>query len=219
MKSIAADYMTNRDRQKQIQTMIGKGQNRMDINIDTIRQFSPELAKYIVKNPIEAINMFESQLDRSVQDLKDDQQKGRNEKQAVQNAGDMAFPTKTKKYYVHFEGNFAANHVTPRGLKANLVNQFVSVQGIVTRMAIVKPKIQTSVHYCEQTKKGLIKHYTDDTNLGEMAEDVQHQNEGNTQFPVKDKDQNPLSAEYGYCIYKDSQVVTIQEMPENAPPG
>jgi DNA replicative helicase MCM subunit Mcm2 (Cdc46/Mcm family) len=31
--------------------------------------------------------------------------------------------------------------VTPRGLKATLVNQFVSVQGIVTRMAIVKPKI------------------------------------------------------------------------------
>lgn len=78
-----------------------------------------------------------------------------------------------------FEGNFGANHITPRGLKANLVNQFVSVQGIVTRMAIVRPKIQTSVHYCEATKKGLIKHYTDDTNLADMAEDVQRQNDGN----------------------------------------
>jgi DNA replication licensing factor MCM3 len=36
---------------------------------------------------------------------------------------------------------------------------------------------------------------------------------------VKDKDGNPLTPEFGYCVYKDYQVVTIQEMPENAPPG
>jgi adenosine/AMP kinase len=46
-------------------------------------------------------------------------------------------------------------------------------------MAIVRPKIQTSVHYCEATKKGLIKNYTDDTNLADMAEDVTRPNEGN----------------------------------------
>lgn len=77
-----------------------------------------------------------------MQDLKDDQQKGANsEKQALANANDKQFPTKVKKYYVNFDGNLGTNHVTPRGLKANLVNEFVSVQGIVTRMAIVRPKI------------------------------------------------------------------------------
>lgn len=85
-------------------------------------------------------------------------------------------------------------------------------------MAIVRPKIQTSVHYCEATKKGMIKHYNDDTNLAELAEDAV-KNESNTQFPIKDKDSNPLTPEYGYCVYKDCQVITIQEMPENAPPG
>jgi DNA replication licensing factor MCM3 len=42
---------------------------------------------------------------------------------------------------VNFEGNFGKNYVTPRGLKATLVNQFVQVQGIVTKMSMVKPKI------------------------------------------------------------------------------
>jgi hypothetical protein len=36
-------------------------------------------------------------------------------------------------------------------------------------MSIVKPMIQTSVHYCEATKRGQIYHYNDDTNLGELA--------------------------------------------------
>ena len=51
--------------------------------------------------------------------------------------------------------------MTPRGLKSNLINEFVAVQGIVTKMSIVKPKIQTSVHYCEATRKGMVKEYND----------------------------------------------------------
>jgi DNA replication licensing factor MCM3 len=128
MKAAVAEYMSKRESQKRIQTLIGKSGSRLDVNLDDLRGFSPDLAKYVAKNPIDAINMFESQLERSVQDLKDDQQKGANsEKQALANANDRQFPTKVKKYYVSFEGNFGANHVTPRGLKANLVNQFVSV--------------------------------------------------------------------------------------------
>jgi DNA replication licensing factor MCM3 len=71
------------------------------------------------------------------------------------------FPSKIQNYNVNFEGNFGPNHITPRGLKANLVNQYVAVNGIVTKMSIVKPKIQTSVHYCEATKRGHVKNYND----------------------------------------------------------
>jgi len=119
---------------------------------------------------------------------------------------------------VTFEGNFGRNHITPRGLKSNLMNQLVSVQGIVTRMGMVKPMIQTSVHYCEATRKGQIKTYNDNTNLAEMG-DEKDKVISNDTFPTKDANDNPLSAEYGFCLYKDSQTITIQEMPECAPPG
>jgi DNA replication licensing factor MCM3 len=38
-------------------------------------------------------------------------------------------------------------------------------------------------------------------------------------IPVKDAEGNPLSTEYGYCVYKDVQTLVIQEMPERAPTG
>jgi len=149
--------------------------------------------------------------------MQEDNGKQNQEKMAVQ-SNDMHFPKKIQTYYVSFEGNFGKNYVTPRGLKANLVNQFVQVQGIVTKMSMVRPKIQTSVHYCENTKQGLIKHYDDKFNLASLAEG-ETTGELNNAFPTKDKEDNPLTAEYGYCVYKDSQTVVIQEMPENAPAG
>lgn len=91
-----------------------------------------------------------------------------NEKMAV--SSDNNFPTKTSVYYINFEGNFGKNHITPRGLRADLLNQYVAVSGIVTRMGIVRPCIQTSVHYCEETKRGHIKNYQDYTNIKQLAE-------------------------------------------------
>lgn len=123
-----------------------------------------------------------------------------------------------QNYYVTFKGNFGKNYVTPRGLKSNLVNQFVQVQGIVTKMTMVRPKIATSVHYCEETKRGMIKNYNDKFNLSQLAEGIDA-GEKNNAFPSKDQEGNALTTEYGYCVYKDTQTVTIQELPENAPAG
>lgn len=38
-------------------------------------------------------------------------------------------------------------------------------------------------------------------------------------YPTTDEDGNPLETEFGLCQYRDSQTISIQEMPERAPPG
>jgi len=58
--------MSKDSQKKSIQSLITKNNQRFDVNLDDLRQFSPDLAKYVAKNPIEAINMFESQLDRII---------------------------------------------------------------------------------------------------------------------------------------------------------
>ena len=64
-----------------------------------------------------------------------------------------------------------------------------------------------------------MKHYDDVTNLAEMGDENKTITGGADNFLTRDGQGNPLTPEYGYCLYKDSQVVTIQEMPENAQVG
>jgi hypothetical protein len=71
-------------------------------------------------------------------------------------------------------------------------------------MSLVKPKIQTSVHYCEATKRGLVKSYNDHYNLNQLASGAGAVKEENNSFPTKDARDNPLTCDYGFCVYKDS---------------
>ena len=65
------------------------------MSLDELRQFNPDLAKYVTKNPIDSIHMFEGQLDNAVRDLHQDGAKGGHpEKTAATNA-DKDFPSKT----------------------------------------------------------------------------------------------------------------------------
>ena len=147
MQETANEFMSLPENRDRIRGMIGRG-HRFNVNIDEVRQFNGRLSQYIARNPIEAIKIFEDQLNQTVRGMQEDSGKQNQEKVAAQSS-DIHFPKKIQTYYVNFEGNFGKNYVTPRGLKANLVNQYVQVQGIVTKMSMVRPKIQTSVHYCE----------------------------------------------------------------------
>ena len=121
-KQRVTEYMSKPQFRKEIKSMLGKQNQRLNVSIDDLRQKDPELARFVTKNPIDAVSMFEGELDRSIKEMLDDSGKGANNEKQAAATNDRAFPTKTKRYYINFEGNFGRNHVTPRGLKAQLVN-------------------------------------------------------------------------------------------------
>lgn len=171
-----ADFMNTPEMIRRIRQMIngpGAAKNqRLNINIDEVRAFHPRLANHINNDPLTAINTFQQQLALNVKNLNEDPLNQKmnggqsNEKTAAMQDN---FPKKTTIYYVNFEGNFGQRHITPRGLKSELMNSLVQVSGIVTRMSIVRPILHESVHYCEETKRGHVYKYDDHNDIRYLA--------------------------------------------------
>lgn len=78
--------------------------------------------------------------------------------------------------------------------------------------SLVRPKIVKSVHYCEKTTQFHYREYRDQTMLGNAPA-------SSTTYPREDEMGNPLTTEYGLSTFLDHQSISIQEMPERAPPG
>lgn len=116
-----------------------------------------------------------------------------------------------REYFVGIEGSFGAQQVSPRGLLCHLLNKLVSVEGIVTRCSSVHPKVVQTVHHCKKTGEFVTRDYRDITATTGLPTP--------TAYPTKTADGNLLTTEYGLCTYRDHQIVSIQEMPERAPPG
>jgi DNA replication licensing factor MCM3 len=76
----------------------------------------------------------------------------------------------------------------------------------------VRPKVVKSIHYSDKLAQHYSREYRDSTTLGGAIPT-------GSVYPTADPEGNPLSTEFGYCIYRDHQVVSIQEMPERAPAG
>lgn len=69
-----------------------------------------------------------------------------------------------------------------------------------------------SVHYNEVQKLFMWREYKDQT----MSVNAPA---SSSVYPTEDDKGNPLTTEYGYCTYRDHQMISIQEMPERAPAG
>ncbi|KAL1842608.1 hypothetical protein VTJ49DRAFT_4656 [Mycothermus thermophilus] len=176
--------------------MLQRNERRLVVNIDHVREFNPEMADGLLYDPFDYTLAFNQALKEIVQTLP----QARPDQQDADTL-----------YYCAWAGSFGLNACNPRTLSSQHLNSMVSVEGIVTRCSLIRPKIVKSVHYSEEANKFFFKEYRDQT----MTKGVTT----NSVYPTEDPDGHPLTTEYGLCTYRDHQTISIQEMPERAPAG
>lgn len=173
--------------------MVEDGGTRLIVNLNDFLTFNKDHFRKLLNKPHEYIPSFQDAIkDFITFDL--------GTKESV-----------AEEYHIGFEGSFGSHKVSPRSLQTNLLCSLVCVEGIVTKLSLVRPKLSQSVHYCPATKKHLVKYHRDPTTLfGLPTAPV---------YPTRDEKGNLLQTEYGMSVFKDYQTLYLQEMPERAPPG
>jgi len=177
--------------------MLQRRQRRLVVSIDAVRDHKAELAEGLLTSPFDYSLAFNTALKEIV----------------------ATIPNTTKEqtdpdtvYYCAFAGSFGQYACNPRTISSAHLNRMVSLEGIVTKCSLVRPKVVKSVHYNEKEDSFLARTYQDQTMTmgGATSSGV---------YPQEDDKGNPLITEYGFCTYRDHQTISIQEMPERAPAG
>ena len=212
-------YFATEAVQSIIQDATKKNLSRVTIDINRMRESDPTLVNMVLKNPLKIIPLMEKKLDEISTNFKGE----KVQSNTIQSK-------KEEKLHLNLQGMLGTRLVSPRGLTAELTNQYVGVQGIVTRISEVRSKLVYSVHYCEETKKGNIKEYNDQMKIAESSNTYGQPLNGNFEIgkasgfmnnaiPQRDINHNPLTLEYGHSKFRNNQTILLQEPPERTPLG
>ncbi|KAF2837287.1 MCM-domain-containing protein [Patellaria atrata CBS 101060] len=173
--------------------MLNRGLRRLTVSIDEIRAHDKEFADGLLNTPFDYSQAFDQAL--------------KNVIKAIRPSTD-----EDTMFYCAYIGSFGEFTCNPRTLSSQHLNHMVSLEGIVTKCSLVRPKVVKSVHYNEKKETWLFREYRDQTMIMNGAAST-------SIYPTEDEDGNPLTTEYGYSTYRDHQTISIQEMPERAPAG
>lgn len=179
---------------------------RITISLDHLREFNRDAWTGILTQPANFIPPAERALTEMASTL-EDAQIARN------NSSNNDKIASSKPWRLAFKGSFGSHALTPRTLNSQFLNKLVSVEGIVTRTSLVRPKLIRSVHFAEKTGRFHYRDYTDATTTLTTRIPTP------AIYPTEDPEGNKLLTEYGYSTYMDHQRITVQEMPEMAPAG
>jgi DNA replication licensing factor MCM3 len=143
---------------EKITKMLQSNQQRLIVNLNDVRNYSPDYAwgytflTRLLNNPTEFIPPFEIALKQVVD-------------QTQQN---------DKGFFIGLEGSFGENKVSPRNLNSSYLGKLISLEAIVTRCIIfsylgslVRPKVAKSVHFCEKTQLFSAREYRDGLSLAD----------------------------------------------------
>lgn len=194
-RSFLDDEATDGVYKSKVEDMIKKQETRLLVKINDTRKNPTfaDRAKGLIENSVEEIVAFQRALKEFVISL------------------DPSFGRKTFEFHIGLYGSFGSRHVTPRTLTSRFLNNTVCVEGIVSKISLIKPKIVKSVYYCPTTKKFIERRHYDLSSLDYHPT--------SNVLETKDEDGNPLELETGKSLYKNHQTLTLQEMPEVAPAG
>ncbi|KAL4975080.1 MCM2/3/5 family-domain-containing protein [Aspergillus desertorum] len=177
--------------------MLNRKLRRLTVSIDEIRAHNREMADGLLTSPFDWTQAFDRALKDVIKTLPN--------RPSSETADEV-------NYYCAYIGAFGEFSCNPRTLGSSHLNRMVSLEGIVTKCSLVRPKIIQSVHYNERKDRFVTRKYRDQTMTASGATNMNI-------YPQEDEDKNPLITEYGYSTYMDHQIISIQEMPERAPAG
>ncbi|KAL4985555.1 MCM2/3/5 family-domain-containing protein [Aspergillus falconensis] len=177
--------------------MLNRKLRRLTVSIDEIRAHNREMADGLLTSPFDWTQAFDRALKDVIKTLPN---------RPLSETADEV------NYYCAYVGAFGEFSCNPRTLGSSHLNRMVSLEGIVTKCSLVRPKIIQSVHYNERKDRFVTRKYKDQTMTASGATNMNI-------YPQEDEDKNPLITEYGYSTYMDHQTISIQEMPERAPAG
>ncbi|OCK84202.1 DNA replication licensing factor MCM3 [Lepidopterella palustris CBS 459.81] len=198
---LAEEFLDPNDQQARsyradILLMLNRGQRRLTVSLDEIRAHNREMSDGLLNQPMDFEAAFDQALKNIVKTLPN-----RPARESEDNV----------MYYCAYIGSFGEHSCNPRTLSSPHLNHMVSLEGIVTKCSLVRPKVVQSVHYNEAKQKFHSRTYRDQTMSNLPAT--------SSVYPTEDDEGNPLITEYGYSSYRDHQTISIQEMPERAPAG
>lgn len=183
-----------------IKSMLQKGAKRLIISLDEVRNWNKEFWSGLLNEPAEYLPACEKALSDTVNLVFDPALMPR------------AQGNDQSRYFVGFKGAFGAHQLSPKTIKASFLSKLVSIEGIVTKTSLVRPKLVRSVHFSDNKGQFYYREYSDQTlSFNPIA--------SSAVYPTEDPDGNKLVTEYGYLTYKDHQTISIQEMPEKSDPG
>jgi len=170
---------------------------RLLVDLNEIRRFDSKLAVQLMQRPAEFISSWTKVVVGKVEQLSSQPLRQRMTESAISPAPQI---------HLGFTGNFGSNQLSPRGLRASHLGRLICLEGVVTRCSLSQTKVVRSVHWSATTCKFMTREYSD---LSELL----------TKSGPADMNDPSLEMEYGLSVYKDNQVLTIQESPEWAPLG
>jgi len=186
----------------QVRVMLKENKTRLTINLNDLRKHDPSLWKRFLNDPMKHIPPFEDAFNEYV-------------KTNADRDFDIAkYDVNQKTFHLGFDGAFGSRRCDPKELQSNNITNLMCVEGIVTRISLVRPKMVQTVHYADKAEEGSkwkTQNYRDATSFrGEPT---------GSAYPTETDNGHPLSTEFGLCTYEDNQVVFIQDMPERTMAG